>query len=113
MIFDPRARAAQSAISVAGGHTAMSARAASSPPAAMILANSATERCRPFIFQLPATRGRRALAIVIPAVFSPFSLQPAVSRVPQATPGQRLASARGDRDGEPQCVAAHGGAPYD
>jgi hypothetical protein len=62
MMVEPRA-VAKSATSVAGGHTAMSIRAASSRAPAMILARSAAERCQPFIFQLPATRGRRALAI--------------------------------------------------
>jgi hypothetical protein len=56
----PRARLAKAATRVAGGHTITSAPW-SSRAAAVILSNSAAELASPFIFQFPATSGRRAI----------------------------------------------------
>src|SRR5216683_2535441 len=61
--FEPRARSANAAISVAGGQTSRSALAATSGAPASIVSNSAWEDLRQFIFQLPAIRGRMASVI--------------------------------------------------
>src|SRR5262249_40778284 len=64
-----RAARANSAMRVAGGHTRISTAASSRAPAA-ILANSAAEAELPFIFQLPATSGRRGVAGISRSAFS-------------------------------------------
>ncbi len=62
----PCTKVAKVASSVAGGQTIRSVRAATSPAPRMILASSADEPRNPFIFQLPATRGRGVSAMMIP-----------------------------------------------
>src|ERR1700704_1118582 len=62
----PAARAAQAAINVAGGQTMRSTLGASRGAAAVMRSSSARGVVRPFIFQLPATSGRRAVAIILP-----------------------------------------------
>jgi hypothetical protein len=57
---DPLAAAANDAMSVAGGHT-ITSTLDSLPAPAMILSSSPAEARSPFIFQLPATSGRRAI----------------------------------------------------
>jgi hypothetical protein len=57
----PRALSANSAIRVAGGHTMMWIAVSSRAPET-IAANSAPEARSPFIFQFPATSGRRGSA---------------------------------------------------
>src|SRR5690349_8066126 len=61
---EPRALLAKAATSVAGGQTSRSALAARSGAAASIISNSAAEAFSPFIFQLPAIRGRMAAMAV-------------------------------------------------
>src|SRR5258708_33725927 len=48
---------------VAGGHTRMSAAGSRSRAPPIIFRSSALAPCRPFIFQLPAMRGRAAMVI--------------------------------------------------
>ena len=66
---EPRAAAAKRASKVAGGHTIRSALPAMAAAPATILSSSATEAASPFIFQLPATSGRR----LAPAMLNSFS----------------------------------------
>ena len=61
---EPCASAEKFASNVAGGHTIRSTRGAKDGAPAMILPSSADESPSPFIFQLPATRGRGVLAMV-------------------------------------------------
>src|SRR5580704_15084284 len=56
---EPRAASTKDITSVAGGHTIRSVLRTSAPAPWVMRANSATEPLRPFIFQLPATSGRR------------------------------------------------------
>src|ERR1700722_3490096 len=56
--FEPANFAANAAISVAGGQTRRSAFAVTLEAPASMASNSAMEDRRPFIFQLPAIRGR-------------------------------------------------------
>ncbi len=65
---EPFAASASAATSVAGGQTITSALAASAAAPATILPNSAADAASPFIFQLPATSGRRA----VPAIAKPL-----------------------------------------
>src|SRR3954469_22902280 len=58
--FLPRAFSAKAAIRVAGGQTSRSALPATSAAPLSMASNSAVEAFRPFIFQLPAIRGRMA-----------------------------------------------------
>src|ERR1700731_491816 len=62
-VFEPRARSAKAAIRVAGGQTSRSALPATAGAPASMASNSAVEDLRPFIFQLPAIRGRMALVM--------------------------------------------------
>src|SRR5258706_8414637 len=62
-VFEPRALSAKAAIRVAGGQTSRSALAATCDAPASMASNSAWEDLRPFIFQLPAIRGRMASVI--------------------------------------------------
>src|SRR5262245_24102121 len=102
----PAVAVANSATSVAGGHTRIST-AASSRAAWTIRASSDTEARRPFIFQLPATSGRRGARAI--SGYPPF---------PYLT--KRLAERRGRRQGAlvtgcppRRQVAAGGTPPYD
>ena len=65
---EPRAAAAKLAISVAGGQIIRSvfARASAAAPATM-RASSPAEAASPCIFQLPATSGRSAAAMLVPS----------------------------------------------
>ena len=60
---EPATAAANSAMRVAGGHSIRSTAPSSFAPW-MIRLSSAAEERRPFIFQLPATSGRRARTII-------------------------------------------------
>src|SRR3979411_1012723 len=62
----PPARAAQAALNVAGGHTMRSRLGGSRGAGARMRARPARWVVSPFIFQLPATSGRRAVAIILP-----------------------------------------------
>src|SRR5262245_10658206 len=102
----PAAAAANSATRVAGGHTRISTAASSRAPSA-IRASSATEARRPFIFQLPATSGRRGARAI--SRYPPFRLSTqAVSRAPADTPGCAC-----DGLPPPRQVARQGPPPYD
>src|SRR4051794_31726901 len=57
-VLEPRALSAKAAITVAGGQTSRSALAATAGEPDCMASNSATEAFRPFIFQLPAIKGR-------------------------------------------------------
>src|SRR5262245_8764569 len=102
----PAAAAANSATRVAGGHIRISTAASSRAPWA-IRASSATEARRPFIFQLPATSGRRGARAI--SGYPPFQLSgQAVSRAPADAPGCAC-----DGLPPPRQVARRGTPPYD
>src|SRR5579871_6396963 len=61
----PRALSAKAAIRVAGGQTRRSALAATAGAPASMAANSPSAAFSPFIFQLPAIRGRMASVMVL------------------------------------------------
>src|SRR5882762_3116330 len=100
-VFEPRARSAKSAISVAGGQTSRSALAATSGAPASMASNSPLEDLSPFIFQLPAISGRMASIIAgFPGKFwvkhalaepgGEFQIAPlAVPEPPTASTGER------------------------
>src|ERR1041384_3639968 len=92
---EPAAAAAKDATSVAGGPTSKPALAIPRP-SSLILASSAPDAFSPFIFQLPATSGRRPCDMVTPIAKS----AQAVSK-PAGMPPER------------PIVAAQGAPPYD
>src|SRR5215472_15873861 len=102
----PFAAAARRTSSVAGGHIMRSTAVSFCAPST-IRVNSAAEDRRPFIFQLPATSGRRgARAIVVPRVFpSPTKRLAERSRARQRLAGGNLLS--------PPYVAMLSPPPYD
>src|SRR5262245_241140 len=102
----PAAAAANSATSVAGGHTRMST-AASSRAAWAIRASSATEARRPFIFQLPATSGRRGARAISGYPPFPYSTKRLAERL------GRCQGALGTGFPSRRQVAAGGTPPYD
>src|SRR5215469_270329 len=102
----PFAAAAKRTSKVAGGHI-ISSTAASLRAPSTIWPNSAAEDRRPFIFQLPATSGRRgARTIVVSRVFP----NPAKRLAERSRTRQRLA-----RGGPltPPYVAMQSPPPYD
>src|SRR5262245_55884497 len=102
----PAAAAANSATSVAGGHTRTST-AESSRAAWAIRASSATEARRPFIFQLPATSGRRGARAILGYPPFPYSAKRLAERL-----GRRQ-GALGTGSPPRRQVAARGTPPYD
>src|SRR5262245_50544543 len=102
----PFAAAAKRTSSVAGGHI-ISSTAVSFCAPSTIRVNSAAEDRRPFIFQLPATSGRRgARAIVVSRVFpNPAKRLAERSRTRQRLAGSSLLS--------PAYVAMQSPPPYD
>src|SRR5579871_4248435 len=67
----PRALSAKAAIRVAGGQTRRSALAATAGAPASMAANSPSAAFSPFIFQLPAIRGRMGSVMVLILALSP------------------------------------------
>src|SRR6266446_4551422 len=102
----PFAAAAKRTSNVAGGHIIRSTAASLRAPST-IRPNSATEDCRPFIFQLPATSGRRgARTIVVSRVFpNPTKRLAERSRTRQRSAGGGLLG--------PPYVAMQSPPPYD
>src|SRR5215470_5625657 len=80
----PFAAAAKRTSNVAGGHIIRSTAASLRAPSTIWL-NSAAEDRRPFIFQLPATSGRRGARTIVASLRFPESGQ-AVSRALADTP---------------------------
>src|SRR5215469_13116482 len=80
----PFAAAAKRTSSVAGGHIIRSTAVSFCAPST-IRVNSAAEDRRPFIFQLPATSGRRDARTIVASLRFPESGQ-AVSRALADTP---------------------------
>src|SRR5215204_869193 len=76
---EPRVSSANAAISVAGGQISRSAAGVMPPAPAMIARSSDADVFNPFIFQLPATSGRRLSALL----YSPQLNSSAVSRARQ------------------------------
>src|ERR1700746_328274 len=102
----PFAAAAKRTSNVAGGHIIRSTAASLRAPSTIRL-NSATEDRRPFIFQLPATSGRRgARTIVVSRVFpNPTKRLAERSRTRQRSAGGGLLG--------PPYVAMHRPPPFD
>src|SRR5436190_5468184 len=67
-MFESRAAAANAASNVAGGQIIRSTSGDNATAPAMILSSSPTDALTPFIFQLPATSGRRAPCDMVPPV---------------------------------------------
>src|SRR6185436_9256146 len=93
---EPSAAAAKDATSVAGGQIMRSTLRGRSPAPRMIVPSTSAEALSPFIFQLPATSGRRPCDMVTPIAKS----AQAVSK-PAGMPPER------------PIVAAQGALPYD
>src|SRR5258705_12570137 len=81
---EPRALSAKALSSVAGGQPIRSALPVTAPAPAMIFSSSPAERESPFIFQLPATSGRRCDAAIFNPSCTPFSRNRARKAAPEA-----------------------------
>ena len=106
---EPRAREAKVAIRVAGGQTRRSVPGIAAAPAIM-RSSSATAAKSPFIFQFPATSGRRPPPMRISRIFVPS--QP-VSRRVQGHASAVFYRPLLARWHPATSVAAEGGRPYD